>query len=397
VGIGGWVAPGFELVEAEFARNFSERNETGAAFAAVLDGETVVDLWGGLADRETGRPWESDTLQVVFSGTKGFVAVCLLILIERGELDLQRPVADYWPEFGAAGKAGILVEDVVCHRARLPAISTPLTTADLVDDVAMAERLAKQHPSCDPRAAFVYHALTFGWLCGEIVRRIDGRSVGRLFAEEVAEPLELEIWIGLPSELEPRVATLRHADTWGSHPQFSDPALRNDPLLASIRDNPPVLDAEQLPFNTRGYHAAEIPGAGGIGTARSIARLYGCLARGGEIDGIRLLAEDTVALGRQELARGHDPFIHNPMAFGVGFQLQTELRHLGPPASAFGHNGAGGSTHAAWPDERVGLSYAMNELRDEQDVDPRAGSLLAALHRAVQRAGPRVRQPARSH
>ena len=376
--VGGFVAPGFEGVVEAFERNFAERDELGAAFAAVVDGETVVDLHGGLADRATNRPWAADTLQLIFSGTKGLVAVCVLLLLERGQLELDAPAARWWPELGGEPR----VRDLVSHTARLPGLDTPLDDGALTDDVRMAALLAAQPRSDDPRAAFCYHALTYGWLCGELVRRADGRSIGRFFAEEVAAPLELELWIGLPPELEPRVSTLERHASWPTRPHLSPEGLA-DPLTRSIWGNPSAFPGGSFPWNRADYHAAEIPGAGGIGTARSVARLYACLARGGALDGVRLLSEETIRLGRTELASGHEPVLDLPMAFGVGFQLQTAELPFGPPGDGFGHGGAGGSIHGAWPGLRVGFSYAMNCMRDDEDEDGRSDALLRALHEAV--------------
>jgi CubicO group peptidase (beta-lactamase class C family) len=376
---GGYAAPAFEGVTAEFARNFAEREEVGAAFAAVRDGETVVDLYGGLADRAAGRPWTNDTLQLIFSGTKGLVAVCMLLLLEGGGLDLDASVARYWPEFG---KESVRVRDVVSHTARLPGIDVPIGLDAYPDFARMVGLLAAQEQSDDPRAAFCYHALTYGWLCGELVRRVDGRSIGRFFADEVAEPLGLELWIGLPEEREPRVSTLELNEGWPTRPHHTARRQAEDGLTRSIWGNPPTFDREAFPWNRRDYHAAEIPGANAIGTARSVARLYACLARGGELDGVRLLSEESVRLGRTELSRGRELVVDSPQAFGVGFQLQTEELPFGPPEDGFGHGGAGGSSHGAWPGLRVGFSYAMNGMRDD-DRDDRAQSLLNALHEAV--------------
>jgi CubicO group peptidase (beta-lactamase class C family) len=384
--VGGFAAPGFEAVAREFERNLDERGELGAAFAAYVDGEPVVDLWGGSAEPGPGgRPWREDTLQLIFSGTKGLVATCVLLLVERGKLDLDAPVATYWPEFAAYGKERVTVAEAASHRARLPGVAAPLGESDLTDDRRLAELLAAQAPETDPRAAATYHPLTYGWLCGELVRRVDGRSVGRFFAEEVAGPLGLEVWIGLPEEQEPRVSTLVTAPGWGSHPMHDAQAVARDGLLKRIWANPPILAAGELAWNSRAYHAAEIPGAGAIGSARSLARLYGCLARGGELDGVRLLSAETLALGRRELSRFRDPFSDEPYACGIGYELQTENAVLGPPPAAFGHTGAGGSVHAAWPDERVGVSYAMNELRDDPAGDLRSQTLLRALSDAVRK------------
>jgi CubicO group peptidase (beta-lactamase class C family) len=371
-GIAGDVAPGFGAVADEFARNFAERGEVGAAFAALRDGEVVVDLWGGLADRETGRAWSADTLQVVFSGTKAFVAVCLLILLDRGRLDLDAPVCRYWPEFE---KADVLVRHAVSHTARLPGIERPVAVEELCDDRHMAALLAAQAPSDDPRARLCYHALTYGWLCGELVRRVDGRSVGRLFADEVAAPLGLEIWIGLPAELEPRVSRIELADDWPRSPYLREATFRRDPLVRSIWGNPPVFSREAFPWNEPAFHRAEIPGAGGIGTARSIAMLDAGL--GG------LLSPEALRFARTPLAEGWDEAHQGAMRFGVGFALQGEERQYGPVAEAFGHGGAGGSVHGAWPEHGVGFAYTMNLMRDGEEVDARPAALLAALARSL--------------
>jgi CubicO group peptidase (beta-lactamase class C family) len=384
--LSGFLAPGFEPVREEFARNFTDRGELGAAFAATLDGEPIVDLWGGVADEASGRQWCEDTVQLVFSGTKGLVALCLLILMDRGILEPEEAVADYWPEFAAAGKDAVQVREVASHQARLPGVRAPLAPDDVLDAKRMAALLAAQPQESDPRAKDVYHPLTFGWLCAELIRRIDGRDLGRFFAEEVARPLDLELWIGLPEELEARVSTLRYADGWGRR-LFDEERLANDELYARVWANPPLFQPGEPPWNSRPFHAAGIPGAGAIGTARSMARLYGCLARGGVIDDVRLLSPQALARGRVCLTRRREAFTDEPEAFGIGFALQTETLVFGPPVDAFGHGGAGGSAHGAWPTERVGFSYCMNELRDDREVDPRAQALLDALHQAVVRHG----------
>jgi len=374
--VSGFVAPGYEAVRDAFEENFVARGEVGAAFAAVRDGAPVVDLWGGLADRAGGRPWAEDTLQLFYSGTKGMVAICLLMLIERGRLRLDDPVSRHWPEFG---KPGILVRNIVSHTARLPGIDTPIGIDDLVDDRRMAAILAAQAPSADPRTAISYHALTYGWLCGELIRRVDGRSVGRFFAEEVAGPLGAEVWIGLPEAEEPRVSVLELAPDWGqAAPQPAD-AFEADPLLRSVWGNPVIFDRAAFFWNERRVHAAEIPGASGIATMRGVARIYGCLAAGGS----PLLEEETIRLGRTQLSAGYDALNDLHWRFGVGFQLPSESIYFGPAGDAFGHGGAGGSHHGAWPSLGIGYSYAMNQMRDGARPDPRAAALLEALHAAA--------------
>jgi CubicO group peptidase (beta-lactamase class C family) len=370
--IGGFVAEGFEAVAEEFERNFTRRDELGAAFAVARGDQLLVDLWGGVADRASDRRWSKDTLQLVFSGTKGVVAVCILMLHERGLLDLDAPVTDYWPAFG---KPGILVRDVVGHTARLPGIDEPLTIREFVDRRSVVRQLEAQQPSDDPRAVLCYHAFNYGWLCGELVRRIDGRGIGQFVADEIARPLELELWIGLPEHLEQRVSTIELAGNWPTAPKNREEVLAADALLRSIWGNPPTFGRDSFPWNSRAYHAAEIPGAGAIATARSIARLYANLHR--------LLAPESLELARTTISQGRDQTHGVDQHFGVGFELQTERMHLGPVRDAFGHGGAGGSCHGAWPEDGIGFSYTMSRLRDDHDVDPRSQSLLDAVHRAI--------------
>jgi CubicO group peptidase (beta-lactamase class C family) len=386
VTIEGFVAPGFERVAEAFQRNFTKDEELGAAFAAVRNGEPVVDIWGGLADLKTHTPWAKGTLQLIFSGSKGLLATMILMLIDRGLVALDAPVSRYWPEFG---KDEIRIRHVVSHTARLPGNGAPLSIADLTDSVGMAERLAAQLPSADPRAGLCYHALNFGWLCGEIIRRVSGRSPGRFLAQEIAGPLSLDLWIGLPEALEARVSTLYLASNWGSAPFFDPTLWARDPFVESIWGNPPLWgdpvrwSPETFPWNGRAFHGAEIPGADAIGAARSIAAFYGALAMGGA----PLLSPRTLELGRRTVADGLDEVHGNRLRTGVGFQLQTELRALGPPDDAFGHTGAGGSSHGAWPTHRVGFSYAMNLMQDPTSGDQRALRLLTALHKSVETRG----------
>jgi CubicO group peptidase (beta-lactamase class C family) len=293
------------------------------------------------------------------------------MLIERGLLELEEPIARYWPEFAQAGKQSVRVRDAVAHTARLPGLEVEVTWQEATDDRRMAELLAAQPQSDDPRAANTYHALTYGWLCGELVRRVDGRSIGRFFAEEVAQPLELELFIGLPEALEPRVATLEVAATWGSSPFMSDEQRAADPLLRSISANPERFTAGKLVANERAWHAAEVPASNAIGTARAIAKLYGNLER--------LLTPATLELGRTPLSTGFDEVCGEEHSWGVGFGLATVEKRLGPPADAFGAGGAGGSCAGRWPTERVGFSYAMNLLRQDVD-DARGPALMTALH-----------------
>jgi CubicO group peptidase (beta-lactamase class C family) len=372
----GTFAPGYETVVAEFERNFTERGDVGAAFAAVHKGKTVVDIWGGHA--APGKLWEPETLQVIYSGTKGLMASCMLILIERGLIDIDAPVAKYWPEFAANGKDTVLIRHIVSHRTGLPGIIAPLTLDDIPDYEKIERLLAAQELVRDPDGFHCYHALTIGWMCGAIIRRVDGRTLGKFFAEEVAGPLGLEAWIGLPESEEYRVGAMEldPKSPWGGPPA-------SNPIHKSIWENPPIfpLDTE-LAWNTRTYHAAEIGGAGGIATARAMARYYGCLAQGGEIDGVRILRQNTIRDGLQERSRFYDPYILEPMAYGTVFAIQTWQGRFGPAADAFGHAGAGGSIHGGWPSLQTGFSYTMNQMRIDAE-DLRSRHVLKRLHEVI--------------
>ncbi len=332
----------------------------------------VVDLWGGLASGDDHRSWERDTIAPVFSGSKGLVAACILLLVDRGQLSLAAPVCSYWPEFAAQGKERITVSEAISHRAGLPGIDEPISLEDATDPIAMAEQLARQTPVTAPDGAVHYHALTFGWLCAELVRRIDGRSIGTFFAEEIAEPLALRAWIGLPPELEHRAARI------ASGPGLGLAGHGLDALGRSIWANPPRFDGE-LAANRPMWHAAEVPATSAIADARSMAAFYAGLGK--------VISAETLALATRRLSGGHEPYLQVPMAFSTGFQLPTARRELGLVDLAFGHGGTGGSIHGCWPALGVTFSYTMNEARTQDGADPRAAALLQALHDAA--ASPR--------
>lgn len=375
----GFVAPGFEAVAEEFARNFTVRQEVGGSFAAMHEGQLVGDLWGGMA--APGRAWDAETLQVIYSGTKGLMAACMLKLIERGQIELNAPVARYWPEFAQSGKERVLVRHVVSHAAGLPGVATPLSAADYTDHEKMERLLAAQPLAQDPNGFHCYHPVTIGWMIGALVRRVDGRTIGRFFAEEIAGPLGLEAWIGLPEAEEARVGKIElGADMLAFDESFSA-EQRQDRTFVSAWGNPPLFPAD-LPWNSRAYHAAEIAGAGGIANARSMARFYGCMALGGSLDGVTILKPETVALGRGEQSRFMDPYIAEAMAFGVVWALQTPQGRFGPAPDAFGHSGAGGSIHGAWPSQKTGFSYVMNQMRGDVE-DLRSRHVLKRLYEIV--------------
>ncbi len=380
-GCSGFVAPGYEQVWDAFADNLRTGQETGGAFAAMVEGELVVDVCGGTTDRTGGDPWKADTMGTVFSGSKGLVATCILQLVERGELRLDDPVCRYWPEFAANSKRGVLVRHVMSHQAGLPGLRAPVNHGDITDAERMASLLAEQELFWPPGSRLCYHPLTYGWLCGEIVRRVSGLTIGAFFNSQIAQPIGLDVWIGLPADLESRVATCFLDERWEGLALDGIAADIDDRDVADIWFNPDLFPPD-LPWNAPDWRAAEIPGAGAVGTARAMASHYGALASGGVYEGRQILSPTTIEIGQEPLANGIDPCEGQEFKFGVGWLLQTSQHILGPPNRAFGHSGAGGSQHGAWPDERVGFSYVTNRLRDDED-DDRAPRLLRTLYDCV--------------
>lgn len=378
VDVHGHVVDGFDAVRDAFACGFDEGG--GAAFSAWVGGERIVDLWGGTADARVGSPWREDTLQLIFSGTKGLVAACVLVLVDRGEVNLDAEVRRFWPDFAQAGKGRLTVAELLSHRAGLAAVATPVEREEMLDPDRMAAVLAKQEPFRPDGGALAYHALTFGWLCHGLVRAVTGTTLGALFREAFAVPLGLDIWIGLPEELEPRVSTL-------TSEAFPVPQpVRHAEYGQRIFGD---LFAAPLLWNERAWHGVEVAAVNGIATARDVAKLYSLLAGGGELNGRRVLSEATVALARRKLSGGLDAFFDTPFAFSCGFELQaTDFRRFGPEDDVFGHTGAGGSIHGAWPGHGAGFSYCMNDMRDEES-DDRGRSVLRALKQCLDARGAR--------
>jgi CubicO group peptidase (beta-lactamase class C family) len=364
--------PRFASLRDIFEKSFADGEEIGAAISFVLDGKLVVDLWGGHRDQERTQPWTHDTIVNTYSTTKGMTAICAHQLVERGLLDVDAPVAKYWPEFAAKDKGAIPVRWLLSHQAGLPAIRRPLPTEAMYDWSAMTSALAEQEPWWVPGTRHGYHALTFGHLVGEVIRRASGKTVGTWFRENVAGPLGADYHIGFGPELDARTS-----DLFGSlappapekgGPQIPGPLgdfLRDmtDPttMAGAAFNNPP---ARYDRVNTREWRAAEIPAANGHGTATALARIYGTLARGGTLDGVPLLAPASIDRARTEQAAGPDAVLGGlPMRFGLGFMLRSDFMPISPNPGAFGHPGAGGSIGMADPDAKVGFGYVMNKMK----------------------------------
>ncbi len=391
------MAPGYEAVRDAFAGNFAARGELGAGVAVVAHGKPVVSLWAGWADEARTRPWQRDTLVHVWSTTKAMTALCVHILMDRGELDPDAPVARYWPEFAAAGKAGIPLRWVLSHRAGLAGLDVPVSVSDLLDWEKMTSLLAAQKPLWEPGTASGYHAITFGYLAGEVVRRVTGQSLGQFFAAEVAGPLSADFHIGLGRRDLPRCADLagpspsgrqlaRFARDFGDGNLAARAQLIGRPL--GVRD-----------VNDPDWRRAEIPAANGHGTALALATIAGALATVRENAGPenagpenagpenagppRLISPATLAAARTGQGRGQDLVLQVPMEFGLGVALSGPEGWFGPNPAAFGHNGAGGSAVSVDPEAGIGFAYVMNRMGTGLVDDPRKTAVLAAVYASL--------------
>lgn len=393
VAITGLVEPGFEAVRDAFVSNFENGSEIGAAFCVHVDGRKVVDLCGGSFDAAGTRPYGSDALQLVFSTTKGATAVCANLLAQRGLLDLDAPVTTYWPEFGQAGKETVPVRYLLCHQAGVPAVDRRLTPEELQAWTPIADALAEQTPFWEPGTAHGYHALSYGYLVGEVVRRITGRSLGTFFADEVAGPLGLEFFIGLPEEYEDRVSPMVGANFEGvgsgdgGGGGGGPPSGYASTLVArSLNLGGAIRDRDWM--NQRAWHAAEMPGGNGITNAASLSRLYAGLI-GPLEDGPdeRLLTPAQVERARTPLTSGADQVFASvgftlEQKIGLGFWRSSPVTLFGGEGS-FGHGGAGGSYGFADPEHSLAVGYVMNKMAMEFIGDSRSHGLVGAVYDAI--------------
>jgi CubicO group peptidase (beta-lactamase class C family) len=374
--VGGSVETGFEPVQEAFAANFEQHGEVGAACCVYLHGKRVVDLWGGVTAPGGSNPYTGDTLQMVWSTTKGVVAIAAHMLAQEGKLNFDAPVTDYWPEFGAQGKGSIPVRWLFCHKSGLAAIDRPLGLADVLAWTPCVEALEAQRPYWEPGTAHGYHTWTYGWLAGEVIKRVAGVSVGQFVAQRIATPLDADFWIGLPEAQNGRVAPVlppsppaagTPPDPWSA--RLADPSS----LAHKSWANPAVPPAA---FNELPFRAAEVPAGNGIGTARALSRLYAACI--GEIDGVRLLKPETLERATRTQAQGEDLVQGYETRFGTGFQLSFPFRPMAGPGS-FGHYGSGGSVGFAHPELGISFGYTMNQMRPVYGKDPRTAGLVEAL------------------
>jgi CubicO group peptidase (beta-lactamase class C family) len=364
----------FAAVREAFTANLDGGLDVGASVAVALDGELVVDLWGGSRDAAGAEPWQADTITNVWSTTKPMTALCALILADRGELDLDAPVARYWPEFAAAGKEAVEVRHLMAHTSGVSGWDEPITPHDLYDWERCTSLLAAQAPWWPPGTASGYHALTQGYLVGEVVRRITGRGLGVFFAEEVAGPLGADFHIGLAAEHDPRVAPVI--------PPPGDPWEGLEPGTLKWR----TLANPALPAQTSwepAWRRAEIPAANGHGNARSVATVQAVLACGGAANGVRLLSEQGCHAVFREQSNGLDLVIGLPVRLGVGYGLNSQHMPISPNPRACFWGGWGGSLVLADLDARLCVAYVMNRMSDATVGDMRGAGLVGATYRSL--------------
>lgn len=387
--VNGFCAPGFEPVVDAFLKNFEGGMELGANVCLTHEGETKVDLWGGVSDPETGKAWEEDTLSIVFSSTKGITALVAHMMIDEGKLNLDQPVAEIWPEFAANGKENATVRMMMNHTVGLPVFKSKVPEGLFWDWEATCNLLASEEPWWEPGSNQGYHAITFGWVVGELMRRVSGKSVGTLIQEYLSQPLGLDLWCGLPEGEEARVApmqTFKLAE--GEMPGALAMKAMSEPesISGGFFFNDGGFAAN---INTREAHAAEIPAANGITNGRGLAGAYMPFANGGVVGGKRFISEDQIArMGEVSAATGRDETLQVPTRFGLGFMLSMDNRG-GPDGlqdsailgrHAFGHVGAGGSIGFADPDAGMSFGYNMNQMGASILLNPRGQSLIDAAY-----------------
>ncbi len=360
----------FTAVREAFAANFAQGVDVGASVAVYLDGEPVVDLWGGFADRDQTVPWERDTIINVWSTTKTMTFVAGLMLADRGDLDLDAPVARYWPEFASNGKDGVLVRHVMAHTAGLSGWQEPVAPEDLYDWDKVTSLLAAQEPWWEPGNGSGYHAITQGYLMGELVRRITGQSFGTFFRHEIAEPLGADFHVGFGPELDDRVALVI------TPPRPERPEVFPPMMLRTMTN--PLLNPKQS--WERAWRQAEIPAAGGHGNARSVAAVQSVLSAGGEARGVHLFSEATARRVLEQQAYGADMVIGDTLRFGIGYGLRCPELPIGRGDAVAFWGGYGGSLIVNDLDRRLTVAYVMNKMELGTVGGPRSYALVDAAY-----------------
>jgi len=387
--VNGFVAPGFEGVGDAFAANFERHGDVGASVAVFHRGECVVDLTGGVTEPGGSEAYGPEHLQLMYSSTKGATALCAHLLADQGLLDLDAPVASYWPEFANRGKEDVPVSWMLSHRVGLPDVDRDMSYEDALAWDPVVEALASSAPMWEPGTKHGYHAVTFGWLVGELVRRISGRSLGTFFAEEVAGPLGLELWIGLPEDQHHRVvpiipmslpAGVELPDGAPGMVELLRMLMGPESLIARALTAPGGAFGGEEIWNDPTLWRAELGAANGIGNAKSLAKMYAAMI--GPVEGVRLLSDEALTRAAEPQVSGPDAVLSFDLPFTLGFMRDSPLSKMGSP-TAFGHYGAGGSAGFADPARELSFAYVMNKMALGIAGDPRTSDLIDALNTAI--------------
>jgi CubicO group peptidase (beta-lactamase class C family) len=384
----GFVAEGFEKVQDRFAEIIAQAPESGCAVSIWHKGNNVVNLWGGTADKDAKSPWVEDTKAVVFSSTKGLMSLAIAMLYQEGKISYEDLVVKHWPEYNGAGKDGTTVRDLVAHRAGVPFFADDIQEDQVIDWNFMVSKIEQESAMWKPGSEYAYHAITHGWITGEIIRRVTGMSPGQYLAKHISAPLAADTWLGLPPHLENKVAvSYPHADLTRFFVELKDKdtnpgnfLIRSLTLGNAFSMN---LVGKSKGFNAPEVHQAEIPGAGGISTAHGISKIWSSVVH--ETDGVRLLSDETVDYVTSVQSEGK-PFtdLEPPYgAFGMGFQLDSPARRY-LTHSSFGHDGAGGQCAFADPEHKIGFAFVTSEMRGGELEDDRATSLIQELRSVLQ-------------
>jgi CubicO group peptidase (beta-lactamase class C family) len=379
--VNGMLAPGFEPVLEAFQENYRSEDEIGSAVSVVIDGRTVVDLWGGWRDGARQREWQKDTLVCMMSVSKGITGMAFNLLVDRGLVDVNAPVARYWKEFAQNGKESLPVRFLLDHRAGLPIVADPMWPGAIFDHQATCEALAKQAPLWEPGTVAAYHIHTQGFLLGEIIRRVTGKTVGQFIRDEIALPLDADFILGSMSKHDQaRVAEVMpnmEARLFAAKEVEKD-TLRSKAFVQNPAEPWPVT------LNSRIWRESEIASGNGHGNARGVARIYAAFARGGELDGVRLTSPASVEAMITEQHNITEVMQERPYHQALGILLNTpEAVYMGPNPRAFGHHGIGGSLGFGDPDARIGFSYAVNRMHAVGTNGPRAARLINALYKCL--------------
>ena len=363
----------FEKVRDVLAQSIKSDADIGASVAVTIDGELVIDLWGGHLDRERSQPWQENTIVNVYSSTKTMAFLCALVLADRNQLNFDANVADYWPEFSQNGKEQVKIWHIMNHAAGLSGINEPITTEDLYDWEKITRLLAEQSPWWEPGTATAYHAITQGYLIGEVVRRISGKTIGQFFRDEIAHPLDADFYIGVPDSEFARIGDLLPPD---DHTVLTGQGDKNSIAARTFRY--PSVNA--LESRTSAWRKAEIPAANGHGNARAIAKIHSILACKGKAQGIQLLSRTTAESVMHERISGTDMALDMPVRFGLGFGINAHERILSPNKNVCYWGGWGGSLALIDQDERMSFSYVMNRMEVGLTGDLRSYNLGQAIY-----------------